>query len=407
MKNNENGITITKYNKNGKEYLYWSCHYRDQNNKQHTKTFPYTKEGKVMAEAFHEDLIKKKKQGIELSTQILTGQCVLDYISLYKIKKVRDSTCQRLLTRSKKLKPIENIPIEKLTTEMIQQWYNGLLESGLHPRTANSTLSLLANALQKAKANKKILYNPAENIEKARVKKTEMQILTTQQLKDIFDTIKRMKKGITYNDGRSNRFGKHFRPAHDYTLLILMLVTTGVRISELLALEWKNIDLENNLITIDKTKTGGNGQYTDAPKTERGKRTFPILAHIVRRKLRNKKPQAVQEDEKYLFSTRYGKGKGNMLQYKNVYKVMRHIFEESGIELKPRQAFHIFRHTFASLMIRKCGDVIPIPSLSRIMGHSSPYVTASFYLHSADDDNQRIMREMRERRETRKKKPNE
>lgn len=386
------GIHITTQTKNGKPYTYLTVHFRDESNRQHTKSFPNTKEGKTSAERFLRELERKKETGVQIVSDLTVGRCVIDYIKIYKIQKVRNSTRQRLLTYSKKIKPLEKIPADKLTTETVQQWYNNMLENGLNARSANAALSLLKNALQKAKANRQILANPCDNIEKARVKKPEIKIFTTRQLRDILAAAKAM----------SRAYGT--RPHHDYVLLLLMLATTGVRIAELLALEWKNIDLEHNLITIDKTKTGGNGQHMDAPKTERGKRTFPILAYIVRLKLRNQRETAIKNGDRFLFSTIRGKHKGqHSLSYKNIYPVMRRIMEKAGIRLEPHQGFHTFRHTFASLILRKRGDIIDIASLSRILGHSSAYVTTNFYLHAAQDDNERIVRELETMRKTRRK----
>lgn len=174
---------------------------------------------------------------------------------------------------------------------------------------------------------------------------------------------------------------KNFLVAHvedETSLGILLAMYTGIRIGELCALRWKDVNLENGYLTISSNlqrvriyqdEAGKKTQVcAQMPKTLQSIRTVPLPDSLVQiLKSRSREPEA------YLIP---GKKKEWMdvrtLQYR-----FTSILRKCGIE--PFR-FHMLRHAFASRCIWQGCD---IKSLSEVLGHSSVQITMDIYVHSS------------------------
>ncbi len=154
---------------------------------------------------------------------------------------------------------------------------------------------------------------------------------------------------------------------------ILICLYTGLRIGELLALKWNDIDFEKGLLSITKTcyDAWDNGKYVklfDAPKTAKSIRVIPIpkqlLPHLKAIKKRSKSEMIVSSKEVEQVSIR---------SYQRTFEL---VLNRLGI---PHKGFHALRHTFATRAI-ECG--MDVKSLSEILGHKNPTITLNRYTHS-------------------------
>lgn len=163
---------------------------------------------------------------------------------------------------------------------------------------------------------------------------------------------------------------------NDTCLGILTALYTGLRIGELCALTWKDVNLEEEVIYVRKNlqrvkrenkKEGSTEILIQTPKTMTSLRLIPIPPILLSHLWEHRK-----EDDQYIM-----KGKKNpwteprTLQYRFVQ-----ILKRCGIETFN---FHMLRHAFATRCIEKGFDV---KSLSEILGHSSIQVTLNLYVHS-------------------------
>ena len=157
---------------------------------------------------------------------------------------------------------------------------------------------------------------------------------------------------------------------------VLTAFYTGLRIGEVCALTWRDIDLEESLIYIRQNlqrvkAVDGQKNHTvilvQTPKTDTSCRTIPIPPVLL--PLLKKQKQA---PDCYLIK---GKKKPwaepRTLQYR-----FARILKDCGLE---RFNFHMLRHAFASYCIAEGFDV---KSLSEILGHSSVQITMNLYVHS-------------------------
>lgn len=154
---------------------------------------------------------------------------------------------------------------------------------------------------------------------------------------------------------------------------IVLSLYTGLRIGELVALEWGDVDLTKGTISVNKScrdKWGKDG-YTkiiDTPKTENSRRLIPLPVQLIPY-LRELKRQSVT---KYVVSGTGGKDVP-LRSYQRTFEL---ILKELNI---PHKGFHALRHTFATRAL-ECG--MDVKSLSGILGHKNPTVTLKRYAHS-------------------------
>lgn len=167
---------------------------------------------------------------------------------------------------------------------------------------------------------------------------------------------------------------------NDTCLGILLTMHTGIRIGELSALRWKDIDLQNGLITICRNlqrvkinagiKEGQTKTIVCAqnPKSENSRRIIPIADNLTEiLKIYQKTPEV------YFVS---GKRK-EWAEVRTIQYRFKAILKKCGI---PPFNFHLLRHSFATRCINQGGD---IKSISEILGHGSVQVTINIYFHSS------------------------
>ena len=159
---------------------------------------------------------------------------------------------------------------------------------------------------------------------------------------------------------------------------ILISLHTGLRIGEICALAWEDIDIENQIIhvrhTVARIKSTdfseGNSSklIIDAPKTKASNRDIPIpsvLLPILKSNCTAVSSKYVVSDTKDFVSPR-------------TYEYRYHrLLEKCGIE---SVNYHVLRHTFATRCIEAGVDV---KSLSEILGHSNVSITLNTYVHSS------------------------
>lgn len=163
---------------------------------------------------------------------------------------------------------------------------------------------------------------------------------------------------------------------------VILCLYTGLRLGELLALEWKDIDFRTGLLTVSKTSAviQDNGIYeihVDRPKTESSRRVIPISKPILSRLKELRK----NSSSELIISTRNG-GHVSNRSYQTTFA---RILKKAKVEYK---SFHVLRHTFATRAL-ECG--VDIKTLSELMGHKSPVITMKRYVHSLMETKRKAM----------------
>lgn len=160
-----------------------------------------------------------------------------------------------------------------------------------------------------------------------------------------------------------------------YSYGVVLCLYTGLRIGELFALKWKDVDLKNKIISIKTTSCDisfENKMYhiEDVPKSASSLREIPLTCEITTL-LKELKAYQCGNSE-YVVSRPNGK---------QIYiRSYQDSFERLLKRLKIRHyGFHSLRHTFATRCYKLGMD---IKTLSELLGHSSPAVTLKIYVHT-------------------------
>lgn len=322
---------------------------------------------------------EQEKLGIDLEgvKGKLFGDWVLDWMELYKKNNVRISTYEdyKYLIKSHILPVIGEVALGKLTTNEIQQVYNNMSSKKLSPGTIKRTHWLISSCLDKAVEIKLLVWNPAKATQRPKLTKPEFRFFTEDE----------MSKFLNYLETQETKWQAAF----------LVVLGTGLRLGEVLALEWRDIDFDNSLMTIRQTLsyTKATGLILNEPKTASSKASIPIPSIVKDALKKHKKEQAaikLKYGDKYnkevdlVFATKTG-----TFIWQSVFQVKyNRIRNEAGVT---NVHLHGLRHTFATRMLEQGENLKVVQELLR---HSDIKTTANVYSHVTPETKQKAAHKM-------------
>lgn len=275
---------------------------------------------------------------------------------------VRTRTFQRYeeIVYQHLLPMIGDIKIRRLTEQSIQEYItflysygNRKTDSGLSDSSVSQIVGVLKQGLKYAVKNNLIKYNPAVEIIIKRGQRTIIAFSEQEQKKI------------------ENFIIKKHTPRH-YGILISLY--TGLRIGEMLALTWADVDMRNCIFHVNKTVspikiTTEKAVYVSPQtKTEAGNRIVLFPQNLIPF-LREMRAQGRQ----YVVSS-YSGQPVMLNSYQRTFNI---ILKKLKI---PHKGFHALRHTFATRAIETGADM---KTLSEVLGHSTPKITMERYVHSS------------------------
>ena len=162
------------------------------------------------------------------------------------------------------------------------------------------------------------------------------------------------------------------------TIGIFICLNTGMRIGEICALTWNDIDLENRIFNINKSMQriykGKKNTLVEinTPKTKKSIRKIPISSKILSILKELKRLNKYVGEEYFLTGCTE-----KYIEPRNYQYLFKRCLELCNI---PNYNFHVLRHTFATNCIKVGMD---IKSLSEILGHANVNITLNKYVHSS------------------------
>lgn len=165
---------------------------------------------------------------------------------------------------------------------------------------------------------------------------------------------------------------------------MLLALCAGLRIGEVCALRWKDIDLSRRIITVGGTlcrvyncDKRASGIFMSTPKTRNSHREIPIPAVLYDALCRVKRSQRQPV---------YVVGNGETAKEPRTYReTFRQMLVRLGI---PNIVFHGLRHTFATRCIESGCDY---KTVSALLGHSNVATTLNLYVHPCMEQKKRCM----------------
>jgi integrase len=161
-----------------------------------------------------------------------------------------------------------------------------------------------------------------------------------------------------------------------WTTFFRLLAATGLRISEAIALRWRDLELDGSTPSVKVRRAYVRGRF-GPPKSRHGRRTVPIDHELVRELRARRSASEWPEDDHLVFPAM----NGEPLRQENLRRrVLKVAAEEAGV---PWVGFHTFRHTCATRLFAGGRNAVQV---QRWLGHHSPAFTLSVYVHLLDGD---------------------
>jgi integrase len=287
---------------------------------------------------------------------------VRDYVEVNCAPKTIES--YRMLIEKHIIPEIGNIHIVGLEPQHLQAFYARKKDAGLGNRTVRYLYSLLAEALGHAVKTGQINRNVAQATEPPRIEHKTVSTLAAKDIEKFLETAKET-------------------PHYD---LFYLLLHTGLRRGEALAIKWKHVDLGlsslgvSAYLSVVQSMNKVNGKYIiKEPKTSAGKRrvALPASLALVLRQHREA-AEALKlslgthlTDEDYVFCNI----DGTPLDPSTISHSFRKIIIRAGL---PPMPLHGLRHSHATLLLQ--AGIHPRIVMERL-GHSSIRVTLDTYSH--------------------------
>lgn len=338
------------------------------NGKQKIKAFygKTEKEVKKKLKDYQAELIKSTCQEVQKTT---LETYMTDWLNNVKRNELKPSSFDRLETTCKhQVFPfIGYLQIHSITPADIQNLVNKLIDKGYSYSTIKKAYNAIDSCFSFAYDRNEVQKNPCVRIS-----------LPTNEKKDISDIIFFNDNEITAIEQSALFKYKNGNYKYSNGWYIVFLLYTGLRIGELLALKWENVDLINNCIRVSgnlkqvKSRSSEGLKYIvieQSPKTKSGNRIIPLA---------NKAIEALTYLQEHKYSEKYvvASKNGKSISARNIDRTFRQILETAKISKKC--GVHSLRHTFASMLFKKGVDP---KTVSEILGHSDVSITYNIYIH--------------------------
>lgn len=298
---------------------------------------------------------------VETAETINFAEIAIDWIENKKMQ-VKEST----LSHYKSVIDNHIIPIlgeykiASISSDIIQHHINKLLKEGLTGKTVNDILTIIKSIIKYASC-KGFEHNCDLSTISVKTKRNDIQTLTIFEQK------------ILCNFLVDNLNNKNFG--------ILLSIYTGIRLGELCALKWSDIDLSEKVLKINKTMLRIQDNFSEyhsnktkiivtPPKSEDSVRVIPIPKFIF-----NIICKMQRRPDAYIMTGKCD----SFIEPRNMQYYFKSVLKKCNIR---DVNFHILRHTFATRCVESGFE---IKSLSEILGHSDVKITLQRYVHSSMD----------------------
>ncbi len=223
---------------------------------------------------------------------------------------------------------------------------------------------LLRAMLHRAVYWQLIVSNPAERVQPPKAKKPKRRSYDDEQTKILLENLEK----LTVEDTK-------------YKVAIILTIFTGVRLGELMGLEWQDVDFRNGIISINRSSQylSDMGVFTKVPKTESSIREIAIPEFIIslleEYKLWYEEQKSIY-GELWTNSDRlFVQADGKPMHPSTISKWFVKYVGQIGL---PVINFHGLRHTNASLLVAQNVDIAVV---SARLGHAQISTTLDFYVH--------------------------
>ncbi len=263
------------------------------------------------------------------------------------------------ICRLKLVPVLGNYELDELSPSVLQRCIADMVPS-FSAITVNIAVSVLKSSLKKAVAYGHAAREFSGVISRPRAPEQKVECFTREEQKKL--------EAYILKSDRKKLVG------------VLLCLYTGLRIGELLALTWDDIDFAAGVLSVTRSchdgwSEAGFYQIVEAPKTGSSTRLIPLPKQLLCILKRLKK----EGGGPYVIG---GKDPTPVRSYQRTFELL-----QKKLHI-PHRRFHVLRHTFATRAL-ECG--MDVKTLSEILGHKNPTVTLNRYVHSLMEHKQQMM----------------
>lgn len=206
------------------------------------------------------------------------------------------------------------------------------------------------------------MSNPASRVRPPRVERKEAKYLDEKQTLKLLELL------------------ENETPLHK--TMIKLFIYSGLRRGELCALEWKDIDFANNLITVRRTSQylPGKGIFTKETKTENSDRTIKLplqTFEMLKEYAKVQKEDQLRAGDRWVKSDRiFTQWNGGPIHPDSITGWFKDFIQKTDL---PQISIHSLRHTNITLLI---AAGVPLRTVSYRAGHAQTSTTANIYSHA-------------------------
>ena len=295
------------------------------------------------------------------------------YMSLKRTIKTNSERAYSSVIKRVHADPFGQKKIRNVKKSDAQAWFVKLHDEGLKRNTISVYKCVLQPAFEMAVDDDAIRKNPFRfNLSDLLPDDEAKRVaLTPAQQKRYLSFIKQHGSGIYFDD-------------------IVILMETGLRVSELYGITLSDVDLFKRRLYVRRQlcRTGDKPYFVCPPKSSSGIRTVPLsdtayeaFKHAIAHRQKPQIEMVIDGYGGFLFLDSFGKPKVAM-HLENYMRKMQRKFKTLYGDALPTITPHILRHTFCTNMQQAGLDP---KSLQYVMGHSDPELTMSLYTHSDYD----------------------
>ena len=248
--------------------------------------------------------------------------------------------------------------LDRLKPTDIERFIKSLRERDLSDSTVRQTYTVLRAVLDTAVRDGLVARNVAATVKRPTVQAKEARYLSGEEVRALFQA------------------AEGYRNAS----LITLLAFTGLRRGEALALKWDDVDLDAGTLRVRGTLARVNrGLVVTEPKTARSKRVVSLGPAVVDKLRAHRKEQAEDqlragpawESAGYVFTNEIG----GPVDPRNALRSLSAAAKRAGLD---DVNLHTLRHSAATAMLT---GGVPLPAVSKMLGHSSIAITGDVYAH--------------------------
>lgn len=353
-------------------YTYWEARYTagyDQGTGRQVQRSITGKTQREVAKKLQEAILSVSQGTCQEPSRLTVGDWLDTWVEEYLGNtKPHTKKSYRAIIKNHIKPAIGAVKLTSLTPLQVQQLINrarstrtATLGQPVNPKTAKNIHGVLHSALSQAVLCGYIQANPADRVVLPKRTKAEIHVLEDEQLAIFLKEIE----------------------GHPFQYLYQVDLLTGMRQSELLGLQWPDVDFESKTLTVKRQlqylgAAHGGYQYA-TPKSNKSRRiALPDMAiealkaqKALQEEMRRFVGEAWSNPDNLVFTNPLGEH----IKHDVIYRNLKRIFAKMGV---PQLRFHDLRHSYAVMSLQSGCD---IKTVQENMGHYAAAFTLDTYGH--------------------------